>query len=139
MPIPDCDARVALDRKYSPYHIWVYPMPDNIAYIGATESFHKMVYIIKFSLADTGTVLSAMREDSFGYVEGSKINSDLTAPVSGTVIEKNPYCEIEKLYTNGWMLKIQMSNPDELNRLYTPQYYAYLESPSWSGPIPPMH
>jgi len=145
LEIPGCDAHVALDRKYSSDHIWVLPSQDNkIALIGVTSSFVRICGgYSKTSVRDVGTVLNAAREDAFGWVNGYKIVTDIIAPVSGTIMEKQDQGgryeeECDAAYTDGFAV-IQLSNPDELNKLYTPQYYAYLQSLSWSGPIPPMY
>ena len=145
LEIPGCDAHVALDRKYSPDHIWVLPSQDNkIVLIGVTSSFVRICGgYSKISIRDVGTVLNATREDAFGWVNGYKIVTDIIVPVSGAIMEAQDQgvCyeeDCDAVYTDG-LAVIQLSNPDELNKLYTPQYYAYLQSPSWSGPIPPMY
>ena len=142
MQIPDCDAYVALGRKYSANHIWVLQLPDGIVQVGMTESLHRIAYVLHYHPIEPSEVLlRATREDAFGYVVGAKINTDLIIPVSGTIIEVNRYISLEPsvTYTQGWLAKIKLSDPNELGKLYTPQYYAYLEAPTWSGPVPPMY
>ena len=143
--LPGCGAYIATDRKYSDNHIWVLPFKDNIVIVGVTEVFVGLAGAIMESLVEPkGTVLSATREDSFGYIHGSKITTDLISPVSGTILGRN---EIDGAhgpvyydpYVGGWLAIIQLSNPSELNKLYTPQYYAYLSDPSWDGPTTPMY
>jgi len=109
--------------------------------IGITESLHRIVFVIQYFAYEPSIMLSATREDPYGSVSGGKMNTDLITPVSGTIIELNGNYDkdISATYTKGWQAIIRLSNPDELNRLYTPQYYAYLEAPTWSGPVPPMY
>ncbi len=71
---------------------------------------------------------------------------DLISPVSGKIIETNQSVIQHPSqvlngdpYTTGWMLKIKISNPTDLNKLVTPLYYAYLHSEGWTGPVPVMH
>jgi len=144
MTIPGCDAYVALDRKYSSNHIWVLPSQDNrTALIGITVSLVKIGGgFTSITVRSLGTVLNAAREDSFGWFSGYKVITDLISPVSGIIIdvyEKGFHADGHfDAYDQG-LAVIQLSNPGELDKLYTPQYYAYLESLSWSGPIPPMY
>jgi len=144
MQLPGCDAYVALDRKYSPYHIWVYPTQDNIAIIGATGVFINLAGAVqRFVVREVGTILNAKREDSFCEISSSKIQTDLITPISGTILEvsqcTSTYSSINfDPYAGGWLAKISISDPTELDKLYSPQYYAFLEAPEWTGPEPPM-
>jgi len=68
----------------------------------------------------------------FGTVEAVKTVSDLFMPVSGKVIEKNTALDSspEKVntdpYGEGWMIKIEVKNPDELNSLLSAGQYKEL-------------
>lgn len=69
--------------------------------------------------------------DSFGSVESVKAASDVYAPVSGKVIEINEKLSDEPGIVNsdaeganGWFIKMELSNPDELGDLMTPEAYA---------------
>jgi len=144
MQIPGCDALVALDRKYSAGHVWVFLSHDDIALVGITDSLINITGGFRYiNVRETGTVLNASREDTIGFLDGYKIVTDLITPISGTVLVINRLAAAEVgdyySYTDGWLAVIRLSNPDELNKLYTPQYYAYREAPSWSGPVPPMY
>ena len=87
-------------------------------------------------LPDPGTEL--VRGSTFGFMQGEDtMDVNLTAPVSGTVIETN-YAVLDEYdlvnefpYTTGWFIVVKMSNPDELNDLLTAAEYA-----SW---CPPCH
>jgi len=67
--------------------------------------------------------------DAFGEIESVKAASELFAPVGGTVVEVNTaladnYDVIGKdPFGAGWMIKIKMSNPDDLQQLMTPAAY----------------
>jgi glycine cleavage system H protein len=83
-------------------------------------------------------------DESFGDTEG-KLNADLISPVPGKVLETNQAVfdrPAQRLngtaFTNGWMPKIQISNPQELNNLVGPMYCAHLQSVGWTGPVPAM-
>lgn len=87
------------------------------------------------SLSPVGTILAD--GDYFGVVAGLKLTSDLTTPVSGTIIEINSLAvgsvgqdyELTPLldpYNAGWLVVLQLSNPSELQSLMTAQQYAAL-------------
>jgi glycine cleavage system H protein len=83
----------------------------------------------------------------FGSLEGLKSNAELISPVSGEIIESNQelatYTAGIRInmdpYGLGWMLEIKLSNHDELKNLWSPMYYAYLQTPDWTGPVPAMY
>ena len=151
MLVPGCETYVALDRLYSEEHIWVLKMANDVVQIGMSDPFQKMTdVVINCWLADPGTVLHT--GDAFGSVEAEKMSVDLSSPVSGKILTINePLMSAKRFqspinsdpYSSGWMATIQLSNPSELNNLYSAMYYAYLESlnvgNNWSGPIPPKH
>jgi glycine cleavage system H protein len=67
--------------------------------------------------------------DIFGTVEAVKTVSDLYLPIDGTVLEVNSSLEgnpeyvNQDPYGNGWMIKLKMNNPDDLNSLLDAQAY----------------
>ena len=68
-------------------------------------------------------------EEEFGAVESVKAASDLISPVSGTVTEINEALEDESGLLNqdpyeNWIIKVQMSEPGELDRLMDAEAYA---------------
>ena len=69
------------------------------------------------------------KEDAFGVVESVKAVSDIYAPVSGKVVEvnddlpENPEMLNEDPYGDGWIIKIEMSDPEELQDLMTAAEY----------------
>ncbi len=83
-----------------------------------------MVYV---ELPEVGEKIT--KDDPFGSVESVKAVSDLFAPVSGAVIEvndslpDNPELVNEDSYGDGWMIKVQMSDKEELKDLLAADEY----------------
>jgi glycine cleavage system H protein len=153
---PGGSSKVALDRLYSIEHIWIKKLGSDVVQIGVTDKFQKLLGyssignasktgITKCLLPSAGTIISV--RDSFGSIESNKANATLISPVSGEVIEINQdllsYPAVLRIsfdpYNNGWMLKIQLSKPEELNDLVSSMYYAYLQTQDWTGPVPEVH
>jgi len=115
------------DLKYMESHEWA-RREDDIAVIGITfyaqQEIQDVVYV---ELPEVGTIVEQQKE--FGVIESVKSAFDLYAPVSGEVIEINedledaPELVNEDPYSKGWMIKIKMTNPDELNNLMTAEEY----------------
>jgi|GEM_PF-127780 len=145
MDVPDCPygSTVATDRRYSAYQIWVLPLGNNEVRIGVSGVVLAGCALYGCGvLIHVGKTLSVKNETSFGFLETNKINSDLVTPISGTVLAINNKVKdnvLEHFYTLGWFVRVQLSDPTELDKLYTAQYHAYLNAPRWNGPIPPMH
>jgi glycine cleavage system H protein len=115
------------DLKYSKEHEWVL-VEGNVATVGITDFAQDQLGDIVFvELPAVGDKVS--KEDAFGVVESVKAVSDVYAPISGTVLEvnddlpENPEMVNEDAYGDGWMLKIEMSDPDELQDLMTAAEY----------------
>ncbi|MBP1686639.1 MAG: glycine cleavage system lipoyl carrier protein GcvH [Deltaproteobacteria bacterium] len=115
------------DLKYSKEHEWVL-VEDNVATVGITDFAQDQLGDIVFvELPAVGDKVS--KEDAFGVVESVKAVSDIYAPVSGKVLEvnddlpENPEMVNEDAYGDGWMIKIEMSDPDELQDLMTAAEY----------------
>ena len=119
--------------KYSKEHEWVMMIEDDVALIGITEyAQSELGDVVYVELPEVGEKI--IKDDPFGSVESVKAVSDLFAPVSGTVIEVNdslpdsPELVNEDSYGDGWMIKVQMSDKEELKDLLTPDEYAeYVE------------
>lgn len=116
--------------KYTKDHEWVL-VQGKVAVIGITDFAQSELGDIVF--VEIETVGEAMnKEDVFGTVEAVKTVSDLFMPVSGLIIEKNPGLEDDpesvnkNPYKDGWMIKIEMTNPEELNELLDPAAYKAL-------------
>ncbi len=116
------------ELKYTSEHEWVKGESDNIVQVGITqyaqESLGDIVYV---SLPAAGTNLSA--GDSCGEVESTKSVSELYAPVSGEVVEvnvavdANPELINSSPYEQGWLMRIKMSEPSQVDGLLTASDY----------------
>ena len=117
---------VPANLKYSKDHEWIQVEKNNIATIGITDYAQGELGEIVYVEVDTvGEELKA--EEVFGTVEAVKTTSDLYMPVSGKVIEFNPDLDEnegdnptlvnESPYEKGWIVKIEMSDPEELDNL----------------------
>ena len=107
--------------KYSKDHEWI-RVEGDIAYIGITDFAQGELGDIVFIDVDTeGEELG--RDEVFGSVEAVKTVSDLYLPVAGEILEVNdgledaPESVNEDPYGKGWMVKIKVSNPAELEEL----------------------
>ncbi|RCN46535.1 glycine cleavage system H protein [Ancylostoma caninum] len=120
-------ARLFAERKYTKKHEWV-SVKGDIGTVGitdfATEQLGDIVFV---ELPDVGTEL--VQGDTTGAVESVKAASDIYAPVSGTVTEKNTVLESESGRINkspfdeGWMYRLRLTNPKELSGLMDEQAY----------------
>lgn len=115
------------DLKYSKEHEWVL-VEGNVATVGITDYAQDQLGDIVFvELPAIGDKVS--KEDAFGVVESVKAVSDIYAPVSGKVLEvnddlpDNPEMVNEDPYGDGWIIKIEMSDPEELQDLMTATEY----------------
>ena len=116
--------------KYSKEHEWL-KAEGNLATIGIThhaqDQLGDVVYV---ELPAAGKELKATEE--FGVVESVKSVSSLYCPVSGKVVEANselnngPQLVNEDPYGKGWMIKIEMSSPSDLNSLLSATDYKKL-------------
>jgi glycine cleavage system H protein len=107
--------------KYTKDHEWVY-IEDETATVGITkhaaESLGELVYVELPSVGD-----SFDKKDAFIVVESSKSASDVYAPISGEITEvndflaDNPETINESPYTKGWLVKMTISNPGDLEDL----------------------
>lgn len=114
--------------KYTEDHEWV-KVEGDVATIGITEFAQGELGDIVFVEIETvGQSLNA--HEIFGTVEAVKTVSDLFLPVSGEIIEKNegldndPQNVNEDPYGKGWMIKVKMSNPSEVDALLSADDYA---------------
>ena len=115
------------DLKYSKEHEWVL-VEGSVATVGITDYAQDQLGDIVFvELPAVGDKVS--KEDAFGVVESVKAVSDIYAPVSGKVVEvnddlpENPEMLNEDSYGDGWIIKIEMNDLDELQDLMTAAEY----------------
>ena len=121
---------VPSNLKYSNDHEWV-SVEGNIATIGITDFAQSQLGDIVF--VDIPTLDETLvAGDVFGSIEAVKTVSDAFTPVSGTVIEMNealdgdPALVNKDAYGEGWMIKIEMSNPEEVDALMSAEDYEKL-------------
>jgi len=115
------------DLKYTKSHEWV-RVDGDIATVGITDHAQSELGDIVFvELPAAGRALSG--GDTFGSVESVKTVSDVYSPVSGEVVEVNGALGAQSdllnsdPYGNGWLVKIKMSKPAELDDLLDPEAY----------------
>lgn len=115
---------------YTKDHEWLRVEGDT-AYIGITDFAQGELGDIVF--VEINTLGETLRkEDVLGTIEAVKTVSDVFMPVSGEVLEVNP--ELEQApelvnkdpYGKGWMVKIRLTNPDEVSTLLTAEKYKEL-------------
>ncbi|GAB2698364.1 glycine cleavage system protein GcvH [Paenibacillus thermoaerophilus] len=116
------------ELKYSEEHTWV-RVDGNRAYVGITDFAQaELGEIVFVELPAVGS--SVEFGEPFGSVESVKTVSELYAPVSGTVVEVNPALEGSPELINsspfgdGWMIAVEVSNPAELDKLWSAEKYA---------------
>jgi glycine cleavage system H protein len=119
------------DLRYTREHEWI-RVEDGTGTIGITDYAQDQLGDIVFvDLPGPGATLKYM--EKFGEIESVKAVSELFSPVSGEVIEvnaalaDNPQFVNESPYGEGWMLRVRLSEPAELDRLLTAEEYdAYI-------------
>ena len=120
MNIPD-------DLKYSEEHEWA-KKENDLVVIGisdyAQSELGDMVYIYLPAVGDHFN-----QNDAFGSVEAVKAASDLFIPVSGEIVEVNesltdtPETVNKDPYSDGWMIKVKLDNPEEFSNLMDASAY----------------
>ena len=113
--------------KYTKDHEWI-KLEDNIATVGITDfaqsELGDIVYVEVETLDET-----LGKDDVFGTVEAVKTVSDLFLPMSGKIIEFNenlsdaPESINDSPYDEGWIIKVEVSNPDEMSELLDNNQY----------------
>jgi glycine cleavage system H protein len=119
--------------KYTSEHEWI-SVEGDFAKVGITSFAQGELGDIVFVEIETeGETLG--KGETFGTIEAVKTVSDLFMPVGGEVVEINPALEAspelvnKDPYGEGWLIKITVSNPEELNELLSAKaYQAMLEA-----------
>lgn len=114
--------------KYTPSHEWV-RVEGDVAVVGITDYAVEQLSDLAFvDLPDKGS--TAEKDKRFGEIESTKSVSDLIAPVSGEIIDVNTEV-IENLqlisgspFDEGWLIRIRLAKPAELNSLLSAEAYA---------------
>jgi len=120
-------ANTPLDLKYAKSHEWI-RVQDDIATVGITDhAQHELTDVVFVELPAVGKSVKA--NGACAVVESVKTASDIYSPVSGEVTEANqavvanPALVNTDPYGGGWLYKLKLSNPSELNALLTPGQY----------------
>jgi len=117
--------------RYTKDHEWIRITGNDTALIGITDFAQRELGDIVYVEVETiGKKLAA--GEIFGTVEAVKTVSDLYLPVAGTIEELNPaLANAPELvnndpYGDGWMIKIKMNNPADINSLMDAAAYGSL-------------
>ena len=118
--------------KYTDKHEWI-RMEGDEAYIGITDYAQgELGDIVYIEIETEGEKLAT--GETFGNIEAVKTVSDLFMPISGEVLEFNSKLEDEAELVNtdpfgeGWMIRVSIDNPAELDELMSPEQYKELIS-----------
>ena len=115
------------DLKYTKDHEWI-RVDGAVAYVGITDyAQSELGEIVYVDITTEGETIA--KEEVFGTIEAVKTVSDLFMPVSGEVIQGNselddkPELVNEDVYGNGWLIKVSVSDPSELDELMSAAEY----------------
>ncbi len=118
------------DLKYTKDHEWV-KITGNDATIGITDFAQRELGDIVY--VDVNTIGETVEKEAiFGTVEAVKTVSDLFMPLSGEVLELNKEIDTAPEHVNndpygkGWMIKIKITNPSEIDSLLSVEDYKSL-------------
>ncbi len=113
---------VPSDLLYTEEHEWVRKDDDGVVTVGITSfAQDQLGAIVYVELPDDGVEVA--RGDSIGQIESTKSVSDIYAPLSGQILEINgalegaPELLNSNPYEDGWIIRIRMESPEELDEL----------------------
>jgi glycine cleavage system H protein len=115
---------------YTKDHEWL-RVEGDVAYIGITDHAQRELGDIVYVDVDT-VDKEVAQHDVFGTVEAVKTVSDLFSPITGTVLEVNakladaPETVNSDPYGDGWIIKMAIANPSEIDGLMTAEAYSEL-------------
>jgi len=120
-------SEVPTELKFLSSHEWVM-VEDNVATIGVSDHAQELLGdLVYVELPETGSVVAA--GDSVGVIESVKAASDTYAPISGEIIEVNSDLEDSPdrinsdPYGDGWMYRMSIEDPEELENLLGAEAY----------------
>ena len=115
------------DRRYTKEHEWV-RVEDNMGTVGITDyAQDQLGDIVYVDLPSPGTQVKQL--EKLGEIESVKAVSDLYSPVSGEVVEVNqgvndrPELVNQSPYEEGWLVRVRLADPAELDNLLTAKQY----------------
>jgi glycine cleavage system H protein len=120
------------DYLYSKDHEWI-SVQENIGTIGITDyAQHELGDVVYVDLPEVGDTFES--NEPFGSVESVKAVSEVFCPIAGEVIEVNAKLEEtpelinQSPHQQAWMIKVRISNPEELKELLgADEYEEYLQ------------
>jgi len=120
-------ANIPSDLKYAKSHEWIRTAGAE-ATVGITDhAQHELTDVVFVELPESGKKVKA--GEACAVVESVKTASDIYTPVSGEVtavnktVADNPALVNTDPYGGGWLFKIKLTNPGELNSLLTAEQY----------------
>ena len=125
------------DNRYSKSHEYAHLEPgEDVVVIGITDYAQKELGDVVFvELPQPGALIDL--GDEFGSIESVKAVSELLSPLSGEIVEVNdaltekPELVNTDPYGDGWIVKMRLSTPDEVDELMTAEEYEeYVEKES---------
>ena len=121
-------SEIPSELKYTKSHEWVRTEDDGTVTIGITDHAQELLGDLVFvEVPEVGSEMSA--EDAVCVVESVKAASDVYMPISGEVVAVNealadaPETINDSPYDDGWLIKVKLSNPDELDDLLDADSY----------------
>jgi glycine cleavage system H protein len=115
------------DLKYTKEHEWLL-VEGTTATVGITDyAQDRLGDVVYVEMPAVGDKVS--KEDAFGVIESVKAVSDIYAPITGKVLEvnddlpDNPNMINEDPYGDGWLIKVDMADEEELKDLMTAAEY----------------
>jgi len=121
---------VPKELKYTKDHEWII-LDGDIATVGITDfAQRELGDIVYVEVESVGEILKS--DEVFGTVEAVKTVSDLFLPVSGEIIEfnenldDNPELVNSDPYGEGWMIKLKVSEINDMNLLLSAEEYSEL-------------
>jgi glycine cleavage system H protein len=116
------------DLRYTKEHEWVKDEGGGRVRVGITDFAQDALGDVVYAdVPEVGTSVTA--NQPFGEVESTKSVSDVYAPVSGTVVERNPMLDEhpelvnEAPYGEGWIVVLEMSDPSQYSGLLDASAY----------------
>lgn len=117
--------------KYTESHEWV-RIENKKAIVGITDyAQSKLLDIVYAELPEIGKVIA--KKERLGSLESVKAVADFYAPLSGKIIEINekvqnsPELVNKDPYGEGWLAVLEITKPEELEELLTPEQYKQLQ------------
>ena len=118
------------DLKYTKDHEWI-RVEGDVAYVGITDfAQSELGEIVYVDITTEGETVE--KEEVFGTIEAVKTVSDLFMPATGEVLEVNPQLEDapelvnEDAYGKGWLIKVTVADPAQLDELLSADEYQKL-------------